>query len=300
MTVRAALAPITGWLRKHPAFGRWALRLIPDLPRTMTIHPIGRFRIRLRQHRSYWLRDPLTHERIVLGMLKRAIRPGGVVYDVGANIGLHLRYMAACFGAERIVAFEPMTGNRALLEHNIALGGLADRVTILPLALADHEGDEPLQIDDVRSGSAALNSVTHGRASEGRQQYGLPPLTESVRVRRLDTIMAQENLPAPDVMKIDIEGAELMMLNGSLETLRAHRPHLVVELHSLEIAREVLALLASLGYSTYGYCRVDQADRYEKLTAATPQRLTKRWDLQHIIASVDENLIRNPIEEYRP
>ena len=56
---------------------------------------IGLFRIRARRNRSFWLRDPLAQERFPLAALRALVRPGDVVYDVGANIGLYTRFFAA-------------------------------------------------------------------------------------------------------------------------------------------------------------------------------------------------------------
>jgi hypothetical protein len=79
---------LSGWLRQRPALGRVALRCLPDIRVKILVKPIGDFYIRLRRNRSFWLRDPLTHERFPLGALRRLVGPGKVVYDVGANIGL--------------------------------------------------------------------------------------------------------------------------------------------------------------------------------------------------------------------
>ena len=86
--LRLASQKIGLWLRDHPRLGGWALRLCPDIPIAITVPSIGPFRIRLRRHRSFWLRDPLTHDRFQLGALKCFVQPGSTVYDVGANIGL--------------------------------------------------------------------------------------------------------------------------------------------------------------------------------------------------------------------
>src|SRR5262245_6726420 len=96
------LRPIIGktasWLRARPALGRIALQCVPDVATRIDIEAIGPFYIRLRSNRSFWLRDPLTHERMVFGGLQRLVRPGDVVYDVGANLGLYARFLVAAFG----------------------------------------------------------------------------------------------------------------------------------------------------------------------------------------------------------
>lgn len=297
--------PITrlaGYLRTQKTLGRWALRAIPDVRRQIRIAPIGPFYIRLRRNRSFWLRHPLTHEGAVLGGLRALIRPGDTVYDIGANIGLYARFMAH-FGAARIVAFEPMSENRPLFEANMRLGGIAGRVTLLPLALADKDGQESFQIDRVTTGSAALDRVTGGHASESHAQYGLAAATETVEVRTLDSLLAaRPDLPPPRVMKIDIEGAETLCLRGAINTLRAHGPRLVIELHNpaADVRREVVETLDRLGYFIHGYTFADPARRaWRRITPAMLGELGDLFDLHHVFASKDEGDVSVAVEMFR-
>ncbi|HEX3555883.1 MAG TPA: FkbM family methyltransferase [Thermoanaerobaculia bacterium] len=236
-------------LRTRPLLARWALRLIPDVPWTLQVEGIGPFRVRLRRNRSWWLRKPLESESFPFAMLRHLVRPGDVVYDCGANLGLYARFLVSHLGAGRVVAFEPSPENRRFLAANLALGGIADRVTVLPMALADEDGMAEFQVDDMQTSSGTLSRVTGGEPCEGRRNLRLGPLTDQVLCRRLDTVVAEEGLPLPDVIKIDVEGAEPLLLRGAAGILREHRPALVVELHGAEVAREVLTLLHDLGYA---------------------------------------------------
>lgn len=314
---------VAAWLRTQKTLGRWALRAIPDTRRTIQIDPIGAFVIRLRRNRSFWLRHPLTHEGMVLGSLRRLIRPGDCVYDIGANIGLYARFMTH-FGAGRVVAFEPMSENRPLLLENCRRGGIEDRVTVLPFALADADGQERFQIDRVTTGSAALDRVTAGHASESHEQYGVSPETELVEVRRLDTLLRERpDLPPPRVLKIDIEGAETLCLRGADETLARHGPRMVIELHAPigagagaregaatggestpdtggdpdEVRREVFTALDTHGYYVYGYTFADPAQRrWQRITPAVLDELGGLFDLHHVVASRDESEVREAVE----
>ena len=202
---------------------RLALVVIPDITVPIKVHPIGWMTIRLKQHRLFWTRDFLTREAFMLGALKRLIRPGDVVYDVGANIGLYTRFIAH-FGASRIIAFEPKAENRKLLSLNVV--GLP--VEIIPLALADRDGEEDFQVDNVWSYTGVLNRVAGGLPSVGRRYYGLPPLVERVSVARLDGL---QHLSPPNLIKFDVEGAEALVLGGANRSLQQHRPRLVIEMH---------------------------------------------------------------------
>ena len=197
------------------------------------------------------------HERFMFGALSRLVRPGDVVYDVGANLGLYSRFFAQVFGASKVLAFEPMSGNRADLQRNLLLGGVNDRVQIFPCALAETEGEELLQLDEVASGAAVLDRVSGGQASESHRQYGVEPRTERVRVRTLDALARAESLHPPGVIKIDVEGAEALVLRGGRETIARYRPRLAIELHGPDTAREVLPILHEHGYAVaaHGYRR---------------------------------------------
>jgi FkbM family methyltransferase len=239
-------------LRTRPALGRWALRMIPDVPWTLNLDGIGPFRVRLRRNRSLWLRNPQESESFPFAMLRHFVRPGEVVYDCGANLGLYDRFLVSNLGAGRVVAFEPSEENRRFLAANLALGKIGDRTTVLPFALADEDGTAEFQVDDVQTTSGALSRVTGGEASEGRRNLRLAPLTIRVPCRRLDTVVAEERLPPPDVIKIDVEGAEGLLLRGATGLLRERGPRLVVELHGAGVAREVLELLFAQGYACAG------------------------------------------------
>jgi FkbM family methyltransferase len=298
--IERALRPAANWLRGHPKLAGWALRLLPDLPKTITIPQIGRFRIRLRRNRSFWLRDPLCHEGFPLAALRALVRPGDVVYDIGANIGLYTRLCVSCFRAGAVVAFEPMSDNLEQLRENIILGGIGERVTVLPYALSDADDTQELQVDDVSSASAVLAVVSENRASEGRMRYRLPPKSESVICRRLDSLLADATIRPPDVMKIDIEGAEDLFLAGATECLARNSPRLVVELHGADKAKRVFSRLAGHGYhcagnvgphlAASGYCRIDES---------VMEKVTEYFDLHFLIAAKDPADLPASIDGFR-
>ena len=223
----------TGWL------GRLLLRAMPDLPWVVNVKPIGRIAIRLRQHRMYWLRPPLTFEGFMLGGLQRLVRKGDVVYDIGANIGLYSRFIAQYCQASKVYAFEPVGSNCRLFTQNMSLGGCESKVVLLPLAAGNEDGTFAFQVDDLTSNSGSLDAVRSGRASQSRAQYGMPPRTVSVPVTRLDSLMERNEIAKPDVLKLDVEGAEALVLEGAAHLLSQHECRLVIELHGPEVGREV-------------------------------------------------------------
>jgi FkbM family methyltransferase len=274
------------WLRGHPTLARWALRLLPDVYWRVDIPQIGPFKIRTRRNRSFWLHDPLSHEQFPLAALRAFTCQGATAYDVGANIGLYSRFLLNCFGAGKVVAFEPMADNVSQLIANLELGGIRDKVTILQCALCDADEQQELQLDDFSSASASLNSVTGGQASQGRKQYGLPPKKVSVACRRLDSLVEEMNLPPPDVIKVDIEGAESMFLAGARQVLQKHSPRLMIELHGSDQAKAAYRILSDLGYHCAGKLSERLAPAgYGMLNDALVDQASDLYDIHFLIAA---------------
>lgn len=294
----AILSPLADWVRSQPVLRRaahTAVRLIPDVPYTMRVPQLGPVRIRLRRHRWYLWERFGQGDTLMLGIFSRMVRPGDVAYDIGANIGIYSRLMIQWFGAEQVVAFEPMRENFELLAENISLGKLNGRAMTFRAALSDVEGEEELQIDDMTSGTAVLDSVSGGEASDGRRAFGLPPRTERVKVVRLDEFITRHKLPAPTFMKVDTEGAEASVLEGAWQTLTRHKPRLAIAIHGPDKAQATLEALQRLDYFSYGF--VSEPDSrhggalWRRLRAIDSELLANN----NIVASVVEEDVRAEI-----
>ena len=288
--------PVVDFFLRHRKLGALALRCVPDVKYRINIDPIGEFEIRLRRNRSFWIRSPLAAEAVMLGYLKSIIRPGDVVYDIGANLGLYTRF-AGWFGAGEVYAFEPMSENIEILQRNVAAAGRdRPKTQVLALAAGDSDGEELLQVDDVMSATACLDRVRGGDASYGRQAYGLGPLTEKVRVARLDTLIESGTLPVPAVIKIDVEGAEGLVLEGATRLLEKHRPRLAIELHGAEIGQRVLSMLDGHGYHCFAHVQEDGQLRYRRVRHDEPGKLAA---YDHIVAAADAGVVETPIAPFR-
>lgn len=169
--------------------------------------------------------------------LRRHVGAGSVVYDVGANIGF-FSLLAARFAGPtgRIESFEPLPAAAAGLRHNVAING-ASTVHVHQAAVA------------ARGGRAELLSVDEGGWSHLADRGWHPRTHEvlEVDVVALDELVA-DGLRAPDVLKIDVEGSELAVIDGMRETIRAHAPAIICELHATNA--EFVELMDELGYST--------------------------------------------------
>jgi len=181
--------------------------------------------IDLASEKYYWLG---THEEEAQALLASAVRDGDVVYDVGAHAGFFTLLCARLAGtAGRVQAFEPEPANCERLAANVAANGLTN-VVVTRAAISDAEGEE---------------SFARGATSlEGRLTYADDASAERVRTTTIDTMVAA-GAPPPEMIKIDVEGAEARVLRGAWTTLRRHRPRLLIEVHSAAAGQEVAALL---------------------------------------------------------
>jgi FkbM family methyltransferase len=150
-------------------------------------------------------------EKVLLSELRKIVRPGDVVIDGGAHVGFY-SIAAAKFlaGKGRVIAFEADPRNFALLESNLALNHVEHIVSAEPVALADRESTLEFWRSPEVSTRSSLVYVESQR-------------DKSIRVpcTRLDVYLAQRGITHVDVIKLDVEGAEPMCINGMQETIKS-------------------------------------------------------------------------------
>jgi FkbM family methyltransferase len=161
------------------------------------------------------------------------------VFDVGANVGFTAVLAARLVTHVGAVdCFEPLPGNARQIQHNASLNQFGHiRVHQVALGKEDSEAEFALSA-----------SPTWGRlatAGYTPEKVG----TTRVPVRRLDSLVAESGLPAPDLIKMDVEGAEADVLAGATHLLATARPVLLIETHGTNQA--VVDALAGFDYQTF-------------------------------------------------
>jgi len=147
---------------------------------------------------------------------------GDVVLDVGAFVGLYT--LMVVHKAKLVVAVEPNVIASYFLKRNIQLNGLNQKVIVVNKALADYEGKAMLYIEDYLPSSSTLFRQWH-------EEYG-HSTSALVKVTKLDNLLADLGIENIDLMKLDVEGAELSVLRGATETLKNHViQRVVMEIH---------------------------------------------------------------------
>lgn len=157
------------------------------------------------------------YEPEVFDALRPHLTPGAVLWDIGANFGQHAVSAAVASPATQVYAFEPNPVMAARLEANARLNGAA--VKHLICALSDHDGTGTLHINS--SGNPGMTTLNPW--SEGTYDRRL-----EVRLVHADTLIAAGEVPAPNVIKLDVEGAEAAVLGGFGEMLRSIKLRAIV------------------------------------------------------------------------
>lgn len=156
-----------------------------------------------------------AYERPLIALLKRIAKPDWIALDVGANVGAVTLALARLLGTSgHVHSFEPGPPNLQRLRANLSLNpALLPRVTVHAAGVSDSPGELRWQEEDGNPGNALLG--THG--------------THTVPVLRLDDFVMQQKLTRIDFIKVDVEGMELNVFRGGLQSLQRHQPVLYFE-----------------------------------------------------------------------
>jgi len=161
----------------------------------------------------------LAYETDVLAAIEHNLAPGGTFYDVGANVGVFSFIAADRVGPQGAVcAFEPEENNLVCFRRTLQRSKLKN-LALYDVAVGAADGTLTF---DRRGGAFSGRLVASGDEARGA--------TATVRVRSIDSLVRQ-GAPAPSLVKIDVEGGEGDVLAGMVETLQAHGPTVLCELH---------------------------------------------------------------------
>lgn len=200
--------------------------------------------------KAHMSQGEIYESHIVNGFLKQFIEKSTYIVDVGANIGCHTVSYAQFNPSCEIWAFEPQAHLFHILKHNLDVNGVAHQVHVNNCALGHAPGTLNLcplsEVYDVHREGFSRGGVKFGRGGE---------VTE---VRTLDSF----NLPGLDYMKIDVEGAEGLVIQGGCETISKYKPIIFFE-HNFQLINpkdvgiqyvpSAFEALVKLGYKQFQY-----------------------------------------------
>lgn len=184
---------------------------------------------------------------------------GKVVWDIGAHFGYHSFVFANLVGPlGKVYSFEPNPNNNSVFKSNLELNcELSKRIFLHNYAIADTDQEQVVfKISPYTSGPTTLG---------GFLDANLPPNDDkiydffkkiNVQTRTIDQLMKQ-GLEIPDIIKIDVEGAEDKVLRGGINTLINKRPILIIEIHTIANMSKISQFLAEINYE---YKILDEAN----------------------------------------
>lgn len=184
-------------------------------------------------------------------LLKSLLRPNDVFIDVGANIGVFTLIMAKRLSSGTVHAFEPSPYHTEKLKSNLLLNQI-NNIHTHAFALSNvHHSSKlyfPPSVDGFLNNTGMASLFQFDQASSR---------TEKIECVRLDDYAKSHGITCFSIMKIDVEGAEMDVLLGAIESIRRNRPHVVMEINLNHLQRagrkvqEVIDFWFPLGYEIF-------------------------------------------------
>ncbi len=187
------------------------------------------------------------------------IKEGDIVFDIGANIGYYTLQAAARIGNHgRVYAFEPVSITYSKLIANLKIN-IFENVTTENLAVSNKKGEIELFIAD--ENSTGSSSVAMHVSYSG--------VKERVSTISLDQYVQDNKIIKVDVIKIDVEGCEPMVIDGTVETMNEHKPLILIE-----VLDERLNALGNNKELLYGLFRKNDYEPFEIKSFSTLKVIT--------------------------
>jgi FkbM family methyltransferase len=192
----------------------------------------------------YWRGHHCTH---VAKFLQDYLRPNMTFVDVGANMGELTLVAGKRLAKGRVLAFEPVPQIFAELSRNVALNNLKC-VELFNIGLFDSNDSLPMyRLQDINFGTINEGVPSLFSTGSDRQEVVVP-------LRRFDDVARERGLQRLDVIKVDVEGAEIMVLRGAEASIRRFRPIIITEMSDANFQRagytstDLISYLMRLGY----------------------------------------------------
>lgn len=266
--------------KKYITLANRARRIFPDLPIPLRL-PFG----------AWWLLEDGAvdcallydqFEKMEMEFVRKLLRRGMTVVDVGAHHGFYTLLASKCVGRDgRVVAIEPSPREYARLQRHLRLNRCGN-VKLLTCAAGDDPGETDLHVVD---------GFEDGFNSLRPPATDVPTQAVKVQVRRLDDILADLDIESVDFLKVDVEGAEISALSGALMMLsRKSRPAMLVEVQDVRTrqwgyaAREILQFLIRMDYQWFAIAAKGallpvncEQELYDANLVALPAERTKEF-----------------------
>ena len=177
---------------------------------------------------GYWL-GSYESEKVLI--FEKTLKKGNILFDIGAHVGFYTLLSAELVGKEgKVFSFEPLMANYEYLKKHVEMNNYKN-ITPFNVAVSDKDGFALF--------TKGENTSTGHLVSDGETK---------VRTIVIDDWINNKKLLVPDVLKIDVEGAELTVLKGAINLLNKYHPIIFLSTHSSDIHKKCCDFLLSLGY----------------------------------------------------
>ena len=203
---------------------------------------------------GHWQRKMVdgTYDGFLFQNLKNMDIKGKIIFDVGSHIGYHSLYFGRLVGNNgKVYSFEPYQKNfdrfNLILEKNKNLLG---NISTYEIAVSDKIGTEEFNLnEDIESGRSSGNFIGRADTFWNKEIYARKGFRKtSVKTLPIDLFKDKLKInDLPDIIKIDVEGAEYLVLLG-VKNITREKPILFIEIHSMLNMYNVLTFLYSLSY----------------------------------------------------
>lgn len=196
------------------------------------------FPIKLPEDKLIWTG---TWEKEISEVIFANVKKGMASFDIGSHRGFMAGIMALA-ESKKVYCFEPNPEN---IKHLTELCDLNKQLNldILPYAVSDKDGQAEFSL---------MPESSMGKLTESSFQPDAEKNSSiNVKVRTLDSLVSDKEVDTPGFIKIDVEGAELFVLEGARDVIEKYWPTFVIELHSFSLAHDCTNFLNDYGYDTH-------------------------------------------------
>lgn len=178
----------------------------------------------------------LHDEYELIRELDNQLTTNSVFYDVGANVGFFTLLTSNISKNGRVIAFEPFPSNLFYLKEHLSMNNVKN-VEIIESALSDSSGTT----------NFFIHGEGHGNITGDIYEFKEKPI--KVPKNTIDELVAKNEIPPPDFVKIDVDGGELLVLKGANNTIGEYKPTLFIETHTEELLKECCNFLKEYNYN---------------------------------------------------
>jgi FkbM family methyltransferase len=198
------------------------------------------------------------YERCSLNTWIELSKKVDVIFDIGANFGLYGLLSKSVNPHSTVYFFEPLRRNCDLIEKNIYSNHF-EKTEVECMALSDSNGI--MDFFDMESEENTIGSLDKEFVKSHTHAKTLVKI--QVHTKTLDFFIGEKNIEKIDLLKIDVEGAELLVLRGFKENIKKYTPDIIIEIGKIETVKEIQNLLETLNLR-YNYYEIDEQNGLKK------------------------------------